>query len=162
MEIAKHDLQDAFEVTDLGEPNKIVGIEITQNQEQKKITITQTKYMEAILEKYGLQDACPVCTPLDSHVKLKPSEPESRNQNNNYVCLIGSLMYAAVATRPDIAFAVNRLTLFTANPMMCHWTATKHVLRHLKGAKDTVIVYSKSTEDVATKIHFIGYSNVSL
>jgi hypothetical protein len=121
----------------------------------------QTKYIEGILEKYSLQDACPVHTPLDSHVKLEPGEPEARNQSNNYARLIGSLMYAAVATRPDIAFAVNRPRSFTANPIMCHWTAAKHVLRYLKGTKNIGITYSKPSEDVATQNQFIGYSDAS-
>jgi hypothetical protein len=56
---------------------------------------------------------------------LKPEDSEPQGRSNNYVSLIGSLMYAAVATRPDIAFAVNRLASFTANPTMCYWTAAK-------------------------------------
>jgi hypothetical protein len=123
--------------------------------------IMQTKYIEEILEKYGLQDTCSVHTPLDSHVKLEPGEPEAGNRSNNYAHLIGSLMYAAVATRPNIAFAINRLVLFTANPTMCHWTATKHVLRYLKGTKNIGITYSKPSEDMATQNQFIGYSDAS-
>jgi hypothetical protein len=132
--IAKRDISDAFEVTDLSELIKIVGIEITWDCKNKKITITQTSYIEAILIKYGLQDASPVCTPLDPNIKLKPGETEPGNRSNNYVSFIGSLMYAAVATRPDIAFDVIRLASFTDNPTICHWTASKHVLRYLKGA----------------------------
>jgi reverse transcriptase-like protein len=51
MQNAKHDISDAFEVTDLGEPSKIVGIEIAQDRENKKITVTQTGYIETILTK---------------------------------------------------------------------------------------------------------------
>ena len=115
-----------------------------------------------ILAKYGLQDACPVCTPLDPNIKLEPGEMETGNRSNNYVSLIGSLMYAAVATRPDIAFAVNRLASFTANPTMCHWTAAKHVLRYLKGTKNIGITYSKpETEDMVNQSGLIGYSDAS-
>jgi len=108
-----------FEVTDLGKPKEIVEIEITQDQKQRKITITQTKYIKAILAKYGLQDACSVTTPLDANIKLQPGETETGNKSNNYALLIESLMYAAVATWPNIAFAVNQLVSFTANPTMC-------------------------------------------
>ena len=86
--------------------------------------------MQTAITKYGLQDASPVRTPLDPNIKLEPGEPETGNRSNNYASLIGSLMYAAVATRPDIAFAVNQLASFTANPTMCHWTAAKYVLRY--------------------------------
>src|SRR3984885_4056498 len=70
-------------------------------------------------------------------------------------------MYTAVAMRPDIAFAVNRLASFIANPTMCHWTAAKHVLRYLKGTKDIGITYSKSTEDATSQNQYIGYSDAS-
>jgi len=162
MKIIKHDISGAFEVTDLGEPSKIVGIEITHDRAQRKITIMQTNYIDVILTKYGLQDASPVHTPLDPNIKLEPSEPETRNRSNNYVSLIESLMYAAVATRPDIVFAVNRLASFTANPTMCHWTAAKHVLIYLKGTKNIGIIYSKDqSENINGQNHFTGYSNAS-
>jgi len=57
-------------------------------------------------------------------------------------------MYAAVGTRPDIAFAINRLASFMANPTMCHWTAAKHILRYLKETKDIGITYSKPESDI--------------
>src|ERR1700733_9406090 len=70
-------------------------------------------------------------------------------------------MYAAVAMRLNIVFAINRLALFMANPTMCHWTAAKHVLRYLKGTKDTGLTYSKSTEDATSQNQYIGYSDAS-
>lgn len=122
----------------------------------------QTSYIEAILAKYGLQDACPVCTPLDLNIKLEPGESEAGNHSNNFASLIGSLMYAAVATRPDIAFTVNRLASFTANPTMCHWTAAKHVLRYLKGTKDVGITYSKPESEIMVGQNCLnGYSDAS-
>ena len=109
-----------------------------------------------------MQDACPVRTPLDANIKLEPREPEEGNRSNNYASLIGSLMYAAVATRPDIAFAVNRLASFTANPTMCHWTAAKHVLRYLKGTKNIGITYSKpESSNMTSQNNFAGYSDAS-
>ena len=72
-----------------------------------------------------MKDANSVTTLMDSNLKLEPGEPEARNRSNNYASLIGSLIYAAVATRPDIAYAVNRLASFTANPTLSHWNAAK-------------------------------------
>jgi hypothetical protein len=127
--------------------------------------VDETSYIEAILIKYGLQNASPVRIPLDPNIKLEPGESEPGNRSNNYASLIGSLMYAAVATRPDIAFAVNRLASFTANPTMCHWTAAKHVLRYLKGTKYIGITYSKpeseNMESANNFINFTGYSDAS-
>jgi Reverse transcriptase (RNA-dependent DNA polymerase) len=121
----KQEIGELFEVSNLGEPNKIVGIEINCDQSDKSIMITQTTYIDAILKKYGMEDANAVTTPMDSNLKLEPGEPEAGNRSNNYASLIGSLMYAAVATWPDIAYAVNRLASFTANPTLSHWDTAK-------------------------------------
>ena len=94
----KHKIGEMFEVSDLGEPNKIVGIKISQDQEKKSITIKQSMYIDAILKKYGMEGINPVKTPIDSSLVLEPRETEARNRSNNYVSLIGSLMYVAIAT----------------------------------------------------------------
>src|SRR5271155_6287427 len=90
-----------------------------------------------------MQDINPVKTPMDSNLKLEPGEPEAENGNNNYASLIGSLMYAAIATRPDIAYVVNRLASFTANPTLSHWNAAKRIMRYLKVTINYGITYSK-------------------
>ena len=72
-----------------------------------------------------MQDINPVKTPMDLNLKVKPEEPEARDGNNNYASFVGSLMYAAIATRPDIAYAVNRLASFMADSTLSHWNAAK-------------------------------------
>ena len=120
-------------MTDLGEPTKIVGIEVDRDRARGTLTISQKQYIEALLEKEGLQNGNSVATPMDPSTKLYPSEGESEGRSNAYASLIGSLMYLAVATRPDIAYAVYRLGSFMANPDMSHWTAAKRILRYLSG-----------------------------
>ena len=129
----KLELKSKFEITDLGEPTKIVGIKIERNCTKWTITISQKHYIEAILQKEGLQDAHPVAIPMDPNIQLQPSEGESQDKSNNYASLIGSLMYLAVATRPDIAYAIFRLGSYMSNPAMSHWAAAKQVLRYLSG-----------------------------
>jgi hypothetical protein len=123
------ELKGLFNITDLGEPNKLVGIEITRDKEKGTLTISQTKYIESILEKYSMQD----CTPLDHNIKLERRDPSgdapSQNGNYNYASLTGSLMYATIGTCPDIAYATNKLCSFNNNPDMAHWAAAKRVLR---------------------------------
>ena len=59
-----------------------------------------------------------------------------------YAKVIGSLMYAAIQTWPDISFMVQHLSQYMTSPMQEHWTTVKHVLRYLKGTHDKGIVYS--------------------
>jgi hypothetical protein len=71
-----------------------------------------------------------------------------------YANLIGSLMYLAVATRPDIAYSVNKLAQYTSEPRSKHWTAIKRIFRYLKGTKHHGIVYGGSPEVLDDKLNF--------
>ena len=131
----KEELKEIFDLTDLEEPTKIVGIEIDQRADS--LIISQKQYVNAILQKYGMEEANPVSTPMDSNISLEPNkESGEANRSNAYASLIGSLQYLATATRPDIAYAVNRLAAYTANPSFTHYGIAKGVLRYVKGTKD--------------------------
>jgi transposase InsO family protein len=154
----KQDLNSVFELTDLGEPNKIVGIEITQTPDS--ITISQKQYIESILRREGMENCNPVSTPLDPNIKLEPNpEGSTGDRSNSYASLIGSLQYLATATRPDIACAVNRLGAYTANPSMAHYTAAKRLLRYVAGTKDYGITYTNKPHESQGKNLVFGYSD---
>ena len=82
--------------------------------------------------------------------KDSPSTPDevTRMKNTPYREAIGSLMYAAVATRPDIAYAVSTLSQFLNNPGVLHWEATKRVFRYLAGTKDYELTYGGERHDL--------------
>jgi hypothetical protein len=108
MEEMKKDIRTEWETTDLGEPSKIVGIEISQSSEG--ITISQKKSIQHILEKQGLADANTVQMPLDPHIKIIPNPDENEGDRSNlYTQLLGELQYVVNLTCSNIAFAVNRL-----------------------------------------------------
>ncbi|KAL0455815.1 UNVERIFIED_CONTAM: Retrovirus-related Pol polyprotein from transposon TNT 1-94 [Sesamum latifolium] len=71
-----------------------------------------------------------------------------------YASAIGSLMYAQVCTRPDIAFAVGMLRRYQSNPDLDHWRAAKKVMRYLQGTKDYMLMYRR-TENLKV----VGYSD---
>ena len=97
---------------------------------------------------------------MDPNIQLQPSEGEAQDKSNNFASLIGSLMYLAVATRPDIAYAVFRLGSYMANPSMSHWAAAKRVLRYLSGTRSYGITYHAS-EVRPGENQFFGYSDTS-
>ena len=125
MENMKLELKLVFEITNLGEPAKIVGIEIERDCMKKTIRISQKQLIEGILQKEGLENAHPVAVLMDPSIQLQPSEGESEGKSNSYASVIRSLMYLAVATRPDIAYAIFRLGSYMANPALSHWAAAK-------------------------------------
>nr|GFA71095.1 zinc finger, CCHC-type [Tanacetum cinerariifolium] len=103
-----------------GEADVILGIKI--KCANKRIVITQSHYIEKILKKFNREDCSPMSTPMDSIEKLKPNIGKPVDQLE-YSRAIGCLMYAMTSTRPDIAYAVGRLSRFTSNPSRQRWHA---------------------------------------
>ena len=155
------DIRQIWEVTVLGEPAKIVGIEITQTEDS--IKIAQKLYIKSILEREGLGEINSVTTPLNSNIKLEPNpDGNEGNRSNSFARLLGELQFLANCTRPDIAFAVNRLASYTANPSLQHFVAVKRILRYLAGTQDHGITYSKSL--ASTNIddnNFYGFADAA-
>ena len=156
----KSEIESEWEVTDLGEPAKIIGIEITWSE--TSIRISQEKYIESVLKREKMLHANPVATPLDPNTVLKPNpEGNEGSRSNAYARLLGELQYIANATRPDIAFAVNRLASYTANPTLEHQGALKRILRYLAGMKTHGITYSALPIKGCGANLFQGYSDAA-
>ena len=144
------DLKSKFEVNTIGNPSMILGIKLLQTPNQ--ITLSQAHFIDSLLKKFGLKDANPVTTPLDPNVNLDDEETEEKSNNqskevsHSYATLIGSLMYLALGTRPDITYAVNKLAQFTQLPKPKHWTAVKRIFRYLKGTQHHTLTYGGAEE----------------
>uniref|UniRef100_A0A2N9GFS8 Integrase catalytic domain-containing protein n=1 Tax=Fagus sylvatica TaxID=28930 RepID=A0A2N9GFS8_FAGSY len=108
----KKELFKSFDMKDLGPARQILGMQILRDRKAKKLWLSQEKYVERVLERFNMKHAKPVSTPLGGHFKLsKKSCPSSNKEKENmasipYSSAVGSLMYAMVCTRPDIAHAV--------------------------------------------------------
>ena len=90
----------------------------------------------------------PMSTPADPNVKLMKDDGVSKQLEDKaqYQSMVGSLLYAAMATRPDIAHAVGAVSKFCAQPTEAHLTAAKRVLRYLSGTRYLALRYQKSEE----------------
>nr|GEU63653.1 hypothetical protein [Tanacetum cinerariifolium] len=121
-------LSSRFSMKDMGEA--VLGNMI--KRENKGIVITQSHYIEKILKKFNHEDYSLVSTPMDPIKKLKPNTGKPMDQLK-YSRAIGCLMHAMISTRPDIAYAVDRLSRFTSNPSRQHWQAITRVFKYLKG-----------------------------
>jgi len=85
-----------------------------------------------MLNRFGYSDCTSAPTPYDPSMLLRKNQKIARDQLR-YSQIIGSLMYLASATRPDISFAVSKLSRFVSNSGDDHWRALERVLRYLKG-----------------------------
>ncbi|KAK3034061.1 hypothetical protein RJ639_034286 [Escallonia herrerae] len=100
---------------------------------------SREEYIEKVLRRFNFHTSKPVTTPLAAHFKLsKELSPNNREDEEYmaqvpYTSAVGSLMYAMVSTRPDIAHAVGVVNRFMTNPGKEHWQAVKWILRYLRG-----------------------------
>jgi hypothetical protein len=80
-----------------------------------------------------MEDAKSAKTPLDHQVDLANTNCEDKTVNRKeYLSIVGSLMYAALGSRPDLAFSVTALSRYNVQPLEMHLTAARRVLRYLK------------------------------
>ncbi|GKC24928.1 zinc finger, CCHC-type containing protein, partial [Tanacetum coccineum] len=117
VDLTKEFLSSRFSMKDIGEADVILGIRI--KHESNGIAISQSHYIEKVLKKFNYSDCTPVSTPLDTCEKLMPNRGLAVSQLE-YSRVIGCLMYAMTCTRPDIAFAVGKLSrlVYSGYPSM--------------------------------------------
>lgn len=134
------EIGNTFNIKNVGEPRLLIGMEIDRDRSRHTLWLRQTAYIDAILKRFGLSNCYPVTTPLDTSVVLRPREGSPADPTV-YSQALGSLLYAAICTRPDISYAVQALSQFSSDPGQEHLTAVKRVFRYLKGTRDLSLVY---------------------
>jgi hypothetical protein len=122
-------------------------MEIKRNRVDRKLWLNQIKYIETILHRFNMQECKPVKVPIPVAVRLsteqcpKAQEEEEDMSRVPYTRSFGSLMYAMVCTRPDIAHAVGVLSRYMSKPGKEHWRVIKRVFRYLHGTTNHAICY---------------------
>ena len=102
------DLSQHFKLCDLGPTTQLLGLEIHRDHPNHHL-LSQSQYIANLLQKHGLQDCKPVSTPLNSETCLSAfmfpqnNADVSKMHQVPYISIVGSLIYLAVTTRPDIA-----------------------------------------------------------
>jgi histone deacetylase 1/2 len=126
------DLQKDFALKDLGPLHFFLGIEVKRNSQG--LVLSQSRYASDILSRSGMANCKSIDTPLSSTEKLSVTEGHSLSMDDStrYRSLVGALQYLTL-TRPDIAFAVNKVCQFLHAPTTSHWSAVKRILRYVKG-----------------------------
>ena len=161
-------LQESFRVTELHHARWFLGVHVMQSPQH--LTFDQRMYVENKLKQLGLTDAhtkdIPLAPGLSSSVITSSPLYENPRQ---YHAVIGSLLYVARWSRPDIAFATSFLGKFSSKPTIAAWKAAQHVLCYLKGTMDTglhfaatpasLVAYCDSdfAEDSNTRLSVSGY-----
>ena len=137
-----------FDIQDLGEPDRLLGIKIYRDRDLGTIHISQPSFIDTIARRFDITHGRAISSPMDSSVNLYVSTNADETIDVPYASLIGSINYCAISTRPDVAFATNKCAQFTSKPTLAHWEAAKRVVRYLLNTRDYGITYQQEGRGV--------------
>lgn len=152
----KTELAKQFSTTYLGPCTHFLGIAFDRSDEG--IFMSQKGFTNNLVAFAGLAYAKPTPTPLPlSHClyeKTEETTDEDSDEMRNvpYRSVLGSLLYLATKTRPDLATTVSMLSKFQEMPSLRHWKAMKHVVRYLKRTTNMGLRLPKTEEDVKLEV----------
>lgn len=155
----KTELRQHIEVTDLDELHWLLGIEVRRDRDRRTISLSQRAYIDSILRRFSFEELKPASSPMEPHTQLTSSQaPATAHEvsivrDAPYQEAVGALMYASIATRPDITFAVSVVSRFSANPGVPHWNAVKRIHRYLSGTRDLWLTYGSDARPL------VGYGD---
>jgi hypothetical protein len=140
-----------FEMSMMGELKYFLGFQVKQLQDDN--FISQTKYIQDILNMFGMKDAKPIKTPMGTNGHIDLDTGGKFVDQNVYQSMIGSLLYLC-SSRLDIMLSVCMCARFEADPKEVHLRAVKRIMRYLVYTPKFGLWYPKgSTFDL------IGYSD---
>ena len=145
-------LNSHFTISDLGPIRRFLGIDVEYHRERGILRLSQESLIDELLAAHGLSSARPQDIPLrtkhfqDQSVPLTalPGYSDSATITRAYQRIVGSLLYLASWTRPDLAYTVVALAQWNASPTRSTLLAAKGVLRYLLGTKSWRLVYGDS------------------
>jgi hypothetical protein len=142
-------LKARYALTGGGSLQWFLGIEILRDRAKRLIWLSQSSYIDKIanLVQSGITDQS-IRVPMGKEELLPSEEIATQAECTIYLRKIGSLLYAAVITRPDVAFAVSRLARFTTNPGPKHQAAADQVLLYLKTTRTLALQFGGEDEFV--------------
>ena len=148
--ILKKSLSEEFEMKDLGPANRILGMDIVRDKQKGTLKLSQNRYLRQVLRNFNMDECKPVVSPVNTQLKLRSltheelTKEELHMSSITYASAIGSIMYAMIGSRPDLAYAICLVSRFMAKPGREHWAAVKWILRYIKGATDISLTFTKS------------------
>ena len=137
---------------DLGEAKTILGIRIYRDRSLRLLGLSQEKYIDKVLKWFSMENSKKGNIPLQQGVVLSkkdcPSTKEQREYMSKvpYASAIGSIMYAVLCTRVDVAHALSVTSKFQQDPGESHWSAVKSILKYLRRTKGYFLVYGGQEE----------------
>ncbi|GJU13249.1 putative ribonuclease H-like domain-containing protein [Tanacetum coccineum] len=148
-----------FHMSSMGELTFFLGMQVKPKEDG--IFISQDKYVDEILNKFGFSDMKTASTPMETRKTLLKDEKEEDVDKHLCRSMIRSLMYLT-SSRPDIMFAVCACVRFKVNPKISHLHAVKRIFRYLKGQPKLGLWYPKDSPFDLVKYTDSDYAGASL
>ena len=127
----------------LSQSKEFLGIKIDRDENSQRLLLSQRKFITNILEKFGVENAHPAATPMVTS-RATNRERKTREENKESLMIVpnrvyregvGSLLYLANCTRPDMSYTVNVLSRHQVAPTNLEWAMVKRVMQYLSGTK---------------------------
>jgi hypothetical protein len=145
IDVIKKALNTRFQMTDLGPCRYYLGMTIDRDRPQRRLCLGQKGYITKFVEQFGIHSDRPTAVPISTKDAAPPKIPEGYQAASDllakYQSAVGSLMYAMLGTRPDIAFAVSLVSRFGSNPLPEHWKIVESLLRYLRSTVNLQLVF---------------------
>jgi hypothetical protein len=140
----KDALLGTYAFKDLGTLKWFLGIRIIRDRSLKKLWLCQDSYIEKVARSFNLIQGATFKTPLATE-EVEPNSGQATPQEvHSYQSRIGSTIYATTITRPDAAYASNKLAQYLLNPSPLHISAANRVIRYLYATRFLAIEYSQN------------------
>jgi transposase InsO family protein len=140
-----------FDARDLGDATHFLGMTIARDRPKRSLKLSQKLMTATLLSNYQMDECKARGIPLSPSTELSKDSGQPLEETSEYNHLVGSLLYIANCTRPDIAQAVGVLSKYMKAPTNVHLQSAKGVLKYLANTKDYGITFGY------TKDGIIGY-----
>ena len=150
----KEQLSMEFEMKDMGPASRILGIDIIRDRKNGVLRMSQARYIHNVVQRFNMAEAKVTRSPIGAHFKLAAVRDDDECIDNNavpYASAVGSIMYAMIGTRPDLAYDICLVSRYMARPGNIHWEAVKWILRYMRGSQDLNLVFTKEKEFRVTR-----------
>ena len=137
MEDVKASLRKSFSMKDLGEASYILGIKIYSDRSKRLIGLSQSMYIDKVLNRFNMNESKSGFIPMSHGVTLNDTQcasmPDEQERMSRvpYALAIGSIMYAMICTRLDVSYALSVMSRYQSNLGDAHWVAVKNILKYL-------------------------------
>jgi len=144
-------LSSIFDLRDMGDATYFLGMEIQRSRSDHVLLLSQRRFSNELVHKFGLSDAKPKSVPLSTAARLSRNDGQPAT-DKPYSELVGALLYLSVCTRPDFAQCVGVLARYMSAPTCAHWEAAKSILRYLCGTVNLGLRFARGSD-----ITVLGY-----